>query len=97
MRIKIWIDERRNQGKLYHGKKTITIDKKTSYAYEGDIDVQNELACGYGISKRSDGATYTGMFYMDKYHGIGVHKFHGEVYAGEWKLMTKHGKFTRYT
>ena len=39
LRIKIWIDERKNQGKLYHGKKTITIDKKTSYAYEGDIDM----------------------------------------------------------
>ena len=39
LRIKIWIDERKNQGKLYHGKKTIQIDKKTSYAYEGDIDL----------------------------------------------------------
>lgn len=77
LRIAIWVEERRSQGKLYHGKKALQIDKKTTYAYEGEIDGNNELACGYGVATRADGATYTGMVYLDKFHGIGTHKFHG--------------------
>ena len=70
-RIKVWLDERRKTSKLYVGSKKIKTAQKHAYEYEGEIDMQNLLACGWGTASRYDGATYTGLFYLNNFHGIG--------------------------
>ena len=44
------------------------------------------LACGQGVAISSEGHSYTGTFYNDKMHGIGLIRYKdGSQEQGRWK------------
>ena len=73
---------------LYHGKGTLTGDKKT---YNGEF--LNGKYHGKGSFLYNDGRTYTGEFKNNSRHGQGIYtSTNGDTYEGGWKEGEIHGK-----
>ena len=39
---------------------------------------------------------YTGSFYDDHFHGVGIQEWHKSVYVGEFQMGKRHGYSTVY-
>ena len=66
-----------------------------TWKYVGELDEKSKM-CGRGVKTYSDGVEYTGTFYDDLYHGIGVQSWSHLVYEGEYKAGKRHGRSTNY-